>query len=350
MSFVISYYSDMNNGLEIDLNQGPEGFDFDEDIIVEENVAVERTDVENELNENTPNADEDNLGQGQDNNEQQNPNQEDDNIENAPTEGMCFPSGAEFAKYCHDYAYKKGFTLFTRTAKLMDQYKELGIKRTESGEKETSYHMMKQLRFVCKKGGQKQTEGSAVTRCKVYIHGNMVDGKMQIRKCHLEHNHPLHPKSSRLMVNYRSIDEPNFDRIVNNDRSGISIVKNFNSFLVENGGHENLTFNQRDLRNAVNLERRKTRFQGDAIALERYLQKQHELNNEFYSSIQRDCDGRLMNVFWSDARCRAMCEDFGDVITFDTTFQTNRLGYLFIYMYVCFIATCEDIIIFIIIW
>ncbi|KAL2893104.1 Protein FAR1-RELATED SEQUENCE 8 [Bienertia sinuspersici] len=31
-----------------------------------------------------------------------------------------------------------------------------------------------------------------------------------------------------------------------------------------------------------------------------------------------------MNVFWSDARCRAMWEDFGDIITFDTTFQTNR--------------------------
>lgn len=207
----------------------------------------------------------------------------------------------------------------------MDQYKGNGVKRTECREKEPAYHMMQQLRLVCKKGGRKQTEGSSVTGCKVYIHAAMSDGKMEIRTCHLEHNHPLHPESSHLMPNYKSIDESNVDKIMNNDRAGISIVKNFNSFVVENGGRENLTFNERDLRNVVNLERRKTRFQGDAIALEQYLHKQHELNNEFYSSIQRDCDGRLMNVFWSDARCRAMCDDFGDIVTFDTTFQTNRL-------------------------
>ncbi|KAL2927656.1 Protein FAR1-RELATED SEQUENCE 12 [Bienertia sinuspersici] len=171
------------------------------------------------------------------NNAQQNSDEQHDFHQIDPTVGMCFPLGEEYAKFCHDYAYK-GLLFFTRTARLIDAYKEQGIKRTQSGEKETSYHMMKQLRFVCKKGGRKQTDGSSVTDCKVFVHANMVDG--------------------------------------------------------------------------------------DAIALEEYFRKQHDLNNDFYSSIQRDCDRRLMNVFWSDARIRAMCEDFGDIITFDTMYQTNR--------------------------
>ncbi|XP_059663719.1 protein FAR1-RELATED SEQUENCE 6-like [Cornus florida] len=37
-----------------------------------------------------------------------------------------------------------------------------------------------------------------------------------------------------------------------------------------------------------------------------------------------DDEGRLRNVFWADARCRAAYESFGDVITFDSTYLTNR--------------------------
>ena len=30
------------------------------------------------------------------------------------------------------------------------------------------------------------------------------------------------------------------------------------------------------------------------------------------------------NVFWVDTRSRATCESFGDVVTFDTTYLTNK--------------------------
>jgi hypothetical protein len=37
-----------------------------------------------------------------------------------------------------------------------------------------------------------------------------------------------------------------------------------------------------------------------------------------------DDDSRLQNVFWAHARSRAAYEFFGDIITFDTTYLTNR--------------------------
>ncbi|XP_042983691.1 protein FAR1-RELATED SEQUENCE 5-like isoform X1 [Carya illinoinensis] len=37
-----------------------------------------------------------------------------------------------------------------------------------------------------------------------------------------------------------------------------------------------------------------------------------------------DDDGRLKNVFWADPRSRAAYQYFGDVVTFDTTYLTNR--------------------------
>jgi len=76
--------------------------------------------------------------------------------------------------------------------------------------------------------------------------------------------------------------------------------------------------------NVLEIERRRTRLEGDAAAVEAYFKKMKVDNDTFFSSIQRDSEGRLMNVFWADARSRAAFEDFGDVVTFDTTHLTNR--------------------------
>ncbi|KAL2933785.1 Protein FAR1-RELATED SEQUENCE 5, partial [Bienertia sinuspersici] len=241
-----------------------------------------------------------------------------------PAVDICFVTGKEFTIFCHDYAYRKGFTFYTRTTELMKEYKEMGVGRTAAGLKEPMYHMMKVIRLNCKYGGKKQTNGSIITGCPVYVFGRMIDDKMVIRKCQLEHNHCLSPKDSRFMVNYRSIDDPTAGKVTNNDQAGISIAKSYNSLLVESGEHENITYNQRDVRNVVHLNRRKSRLEGDAVALEKYFQQHYEYNQEFYSAIERDDDGRLMNAFWSDARSRAMHKDFGDIITFDTMFLCNR--------------------------
>ncbi|KAL2934562.1 hypothetical protein RDABS01_017681 [Bienertia sinuspersici] len=81
----------------------------------------------------------------------------------------------------------------------------------------------------------------------------------------------------------------------------------YNSLLVESGGHENITYNQRDVRNVVHLNRRKSRLEGDAVALEKYFQQQYEYNQEFYSAIERDDDdpdefdeawGLMVEKFW----------------------------------------------------
>ncbi|XP_021866170.1 protein FAR1-RELATED SEQUENCE 5-like [Spinacia oleracea] len=86
-----------------------------------------------------------------------------------------------------------------------------------------------------------------------------------------------------------------------------------------------MTFNKKDMRNAKAVERRKPMFEkGDVAGLEEYFKALRELNGDFYSSMQRDEDGVLKNAFWSDARSRGTCKYFGDVITFDTTFYSNR--------------------------
>jgi hypothetical protein len=63
---------------------------------------------------------------------------------------------------------------------------------------------------------------------------------------------------------------------------------------------------------------------GDGGALLNYFSKMQSDNSNFYYEIDLDKKNRLKNIFWADARCRATCEEFGDVVTFDTTYLTNR--------------------------
>ncbi|XP_021725297.1 protein FAR1-RELATED SEQUENCE 5-like [Chenopodium quinoa] len=109
-----------------------------------------------------------------------------------------------------------------------------------------------------------------------------------------------------------------------NDAAGISLGKSFNSFVIEKGGHSKLSFTKQDMINAVHVQRRLILFQGDAHAVEQRFTKMTEEDPNFYSAIQQDKEGKLLNVFWADARGRAMYRDFGDIVSFDTTFLCNR--------------------------
>jgi len=48
------------------------------------------------------------------------------------------------------------------------------------------------------------------------------------------------------------------------------------------------------------------------------------LNKDFFFEIGMDSDNQISNVFLADARSRVACVEFGDVVSFDTTYLTNK--------------------------
>ena len=109
-----------------------------------------------------------------------------------------------------------------------------------------------------------------------------------------------------------------------NDDSGVRINKTFQALAEGAGGYENLPFGERDVRNYVQKERRAIGKDGDAKALLSYFQRMKEQNGNFVYDIDMDDNFHVRNVFWADARSRATYESFGDVVTFDTTYLTNK--------------------------
>ena len=123
------------------------------------------------------------------------------------------------------------------------------------------------------------------------------------------------------MVSYRVISDHFKKRMIDNDNAEISIITNYNAMASEVGVHQNIPFNNRDVRNVVNMVRRSSRLAWDAESLEMYFQKMAVDNRDFYYAIQINEKNQICNVFWSDARCRAAFKAFPDVVSFDTTFS-----------------------------
>ncbi|KAK3190296.1 hypothetical protein Dsin_029857 [Dipteronia sinensis] len=78
-----------------------------------------------------------------------------------------------------------------------------------------------------------------------------------------------------------------------------------------------------ELRNYLDKVRRLRLGEGDANAIQHYFLRMQSSSNFFYT-MDLDEEGRLKNVFWADARSRAAYREFGDVLTFDTTYLTNK--------------------------
>ncbi|XP_073154067.1 protein FAR-RED IMPAIRED RESPONSE 1-like [Henckelia pumila] len=85
-----------------------------------------------------------------------------------------------------------------------------------------------------------------------------------------------------------------------------------------------MTFIEKDCRNYIDKVRKLRLGEGDAAAIQAYFSKMQSLCPVFFFSLDLDDDGRLKNVFWADNRSRQTYKEFGDVVTFDTTYLTNK--------------------------
>jgi hypothetical protein len=63
---------------------------------------------------------------------------------------------------------------------------------------------------------------------------------------------------------------------------------------------------------------------GEAGSMLKYFEDKTVENPSFQHALQNDCDGQIANIFWVDAKMVIDYAHFGDVITFDTAFGTNK--------------------------
>ncbi|KAG7984647.1 hypothetical protein I3843_04G170700 [Carya illinoinensis] len=240
-----------------------------------------------------------------------------DQVEEDPKPGMVFATEHELMAYYKRYAKQKGFGVITQRTK-----------READGR-------VRYLTIGCARGGKYQPSHSNISRprptiktdCKARINANFVKGTWEVTTVENAHNHStVSPQKSRFFRSHKHLDEYSQRMLDLNDRAGIRMNKNFNALVVDAGGFENLDFQEKDCRNFIDKARKLRLGKGGGEALTEYFKRMRLQNDGFTYMIDVDEELRLMNVFWADARSRAAYEYFGDVITFDTTYLTNRYG------------------------
>jgi hypothetical protein len=192
-------------------------------------------------------------------------------------------------------------------------------------------------RYVCAKEGHGREDKRdhltkcprAETRCDCEVRMSLVldqeVGNYRVTDLILEHNHILHtPETFHLMVSQRNISELQAFEIEVADEAGIGPKDAHELASMHVGGSFNLTYTCRDQKNYLRSKRQREMAYGEAGSMLRYFESKKIENPSFQHVLQKDCDGQIANIFWADAKTIVDYAHFGDAITFDTTFGTNK--------------------------
>jgi hypothetical protein len=90
------------------------------------------------------------------------------------------------------------------------------------------------------------------------------------------------------------------------------------------GGSFNLSYTRLDHKNYLRTKRAHEMAYGEAGSMLKYFQDKIAENHSFQYALLMDCEEQIANVFWVDAKMLIDYAHFGDVVTFDTTFGTNK--------------------------
>jgi hypothetical protein len=94
------------------------------------------------------------------------------------------------------------------------------------------------------------------------------------------------------------------------------------------GSYENFGCTQRDIQNYSKDFKELIKDSDSHIFIDNFRRK-HERNPSFFYDYVADNEGRLKYVFWADGISRKNYSLFGDVISFDTTYRTNKYSMIF---------------------
>ena len=173
----------------------------------------------------------------------------------------------------------------------------------------------------------KRVRAETRTNCKtrMIISLDRVAMNYEVTDVVLEHNHYLQlPQTCHLMASQRKISEVQAFEIEAAEDSGIVPQAAHEFACRKAGGPFNLGYTCRDQKNYLRSKRQRELAFGQAGSMLKYFHEKIIENPSFQYSLQLDCEEYIANIFWADAKMVLDYAHFGDVVTFDTTFGTNK--------------------------
>lgn len=241
-------------------------------------------------------------------------------IELKPRLHQEFETVDDVAKFYNRYAKDAGFS--TRS-------------HTTATSKDGTLLLRKE--YVCYKQGNSKVEGEKRKRglpkvgcdARIAVVRKKESGRYVVSVFVEGHNHPLtSPSRVHLLRSHRGLSKVN--KVLSEQLSLVNVQKHkqFDFFGVQAGGIENIGCIQRDFYNYGRACRQQKKgHDGDLLYM--HFQNEKEKDSSFVYTIESDEEDRVKRCFWADSISRRAYSFYGDVVIFDTTYNTNRYGMIF---------------------
>ncbi|XP_027151814.1 protein FAR1-RELATED SEQUENCE 5-like [Coffea eugenioides] len=130
--------------------------------------------------------------------------------------------------------------------------------------------------------------------------------------------------SIKYLRSHRKVIDANYAQASTMRMTGMKTCQIMKFFAMQCEGYRNIGFVLKDLYNRVELEEKKETTNEDAEGAIGYFIGRTTIEPTFYFEYEVDIEGRLENIFWMDSVGQMDYKAFGDVLVFDSTYNTNK--------------------------
>ncbi|CAN0839077.1 Protein FAR1-RELATED SEQUENCE 5 [Linum grandiflorum] len=90
------------------------------------------------------------------------------------------------------------------------------------------------------------------------------------------------------------------------------------------GGEGNVGCTKVDVKKILGKARQRKMLYGEETAINEYFREKQKYNPSYFVEVEIDSEEKMTNIFWTEQRMQDDYACFGDSITFDITYRTNR--------------------------
>jgi len=248
-----------------------------------------------------------------------------------PVVGKVFDTLKEGGDFYKTYAYDGGFSVRSSTkTKDKDGVKWKYFLCSKEGFKEEKKIDSPQLLIaensLSKSRKKKLTREGCNARI---VFKRTIDGKFEVSKFYEGHSHGLvSPSKKQFLRSARSVTSVHKNIFYSCSRANVGTSKSYQIMKEQVGGYENIGCTQRDYQK-ISKSLKELVKDSDADMFIDNFRRKREINPSFFYDYEADDKGKLKNVFWADGICRKNYSLFGDVVSFDTTYRTNKYFMIF---------------------
>ena len=242
-----------------------------------------------------------------------------------PHEGMEFSTSSEGHKFFNYYGYLAGFAVViahharTQSRKRNNEIIRIIYKCNRQGIQDTSKEGNTQEEEIT---AERDTNVIVKTNCKCCMVISEIKGIWRVTRLQLEHNHPMSPGAKYFRAHKNMTDqEKKMIRTLHECNIPTKKMMYLLSFL--RGGLGATPYRDKDITNYRGKISRETN-QNDMMQVLMYLTKKKQEDPSFYFKFLVDSTHKVKCIFWTDPRSIRYYQNFGDCVSFDTTYLTNK--------------------------